>query len=117
MTRQADQNNDATHQVIAFPARTPLVGGRQILFMFSVRQVVDVLRQVDLRPGTGAGHAVGLADWRGSMVPVLDLEKCLGLRVTGNSHGDGNQRLCPLEQAGSAARFSGSGFRGCQAHG
>jgi chemotaxis signal transduction protein len=71
--------------VIAFPARAPLVGGRQLHFLFSVRQVVDVLRQVDSQPITSDQHYIrGLAKWRGRVVPVIGLEKCLGLRRVQN---------------------------------
>lgn len=71
--------------VIAFPARAPLVGGRQLHFLFSVRQVVDVLRQVDSQSITSEQHYFhGIAKWRGRVVPVICLEECLGLRIAKN---------------------------------
>lgn len=84
MTAQSDRKSSSSPQVIAFPARTPLVDGRQIYFMFSVRQVVDVLRQVDLQPAPDRKLIVGLTDWRGTTVPVVDLENRLGLRILEN---------------------------------
>lgn len=71
--------------VIAFPASTPLIGSRQPYFLFSVRQVVDVLNQVEIRSiASDLHHIRGVALWRGRMVPVVCLEASLGLRTLEN---------------------------------
>ncbi len=84
MKRPDNLQNSSKRQVIAFPARTPLIGGRQIHFLFSVRQVVDVLRHVDIQSTGQDSDDTGTIQWRGRQVPVLDLERRLGLRVSEN---------------------------------
>jgi chemotaxis signal transduction protein len=85
MTTETNVTKAVKANVIAFPARAPLVGGRQLHFLFSVRQVVDVLRQVDFQSITSDQHYIhGLAKWRGRVVPVVCLERCLGLRIVKN---------------------------------
>ena len=54
--------------------------GRKVFFLFSVRQVVEVLREVKILPVPFSPVGTeGVADWRGRVVPVLSLEKCLGI--------------------------------------
>jgi chemotaxis signal transduction protein len=85
MTTETNLTSAVNANVIAFPARAPLVSGRQLHFLFSVRQVVDVLRQVDSQPITSDQHYFhGIAKWRGRVVPVIGLEECLGLRIVKN---------------------------------
>jgi chemotaxis signal transduction protein len=77
-----DSTNTVKAHVITFPAKTPLVGGRQIHFLFSVRQVVDVLKEVDSKPVTSDQHYIHrIAEWRNQVVPVICLEECLGLQT------------------------------------
>jgi chemotaxis signal transduction protein len=69
-------------RLLVFPARTPAIEGRQVWFLFSIRQVVEVLRAVDIRPVPfGSDWTEGIADWRNRVVPVLSLEGCLGIQL------------------------------------
>jgi chemotaxis signal transduction protein len=52
-----------------------------VYYLFSLRQIVDVLRQ----PTTqwipfGPSYAKGIADWRGRILPVVSLEQSLGMK-------------------------------------
>ncbi len=52
--------------------------GRRLFFLFSARQVEEVLGSVVLRPVPFApSFLLGMARWRGHLLPVVDLEKCL----------------------------------------
>ncbi len=80
MNTSAQKNSPSDAQVLAFPAQAPNVEGGHLYFLFSVRQVIDVLREVNLEPlPLGSKYAHGVAEWRGRMLPVLSLESCLGL--------------------------------------
>lgn len=86
-TRQPEQAEAhakaAAGHVLIFPARTPGVQGKQVYYLFSLRQVVDVLRQADPQPVPfGPRFAEGVAQWRGRVLPVLSLEHCLGMKTS-----------------------------------
>lgn len=86
-TRQSKQAQahakPAAGHVLIFPARTPGVQGKQVYYLFSLRQVVDVLRQANPQPVPfGPGFAEGVAQWRGRVLPVLCLEQCLGMKTS-----------------------------------
>jgi len=78
--KEADRIQSA-RKVFAFPAFVPTHEGRQVFYLFSVRQVVEVLRDVKILPVPFSPSGTeGVAEWRGRVVPVLSLEKCLGIR-------------------------------------
>ena len=65
------------------PARVPNHHNRSVHYLFSLRQIVDVLRQ----PTTqwipfGPSYAKGIAEWRGRVLPVLSLEQSLGMETS-----------------------------------
>jgi chemotaxis signal transduction protein len=69
-------------QVLVFPAQASEVQGKQINFLFSVRQVVDVLVEARVQSVPfGPQYAKGIAEWRGRSLPVLSLEHSLGLKI------------------------------------
>ncbi len=70
-------------RVVIFPAMVPPgATGRQAHFLFSVTQVEDVIREAEIyKVPFSPAHVEGLAEWRGRAVPVISLEKCLGLPV------------------------------------
>jgi chemotaxis signal transduction protein len=73
----------ASGHVLIFPARTPGVQGKQVYYLFSLRQVVDALRQANPQPVPfGPEFADGVAQWRGRVLPVLCLEQCLGMKTS-----------------------------------
>lgn len=74
------QDGKSARQVLIFPARLPNHHNRSVYYLFSLRQIVDVLRQ----PTTqwipfGPSYAKGIAEWRGRVLPVLSLEQSLGM--------------------------------------
>jgi len=100
---ETDTQDSSKPQVIAFPARTPLIGGRQIHYLFSVRQVVDVLKHIDVQSINGSkDSALGMTNWRGRLVPVLNLEKRLGLRISENGMPLRNVVIRSVEDNGNA---------------
>jgi chemotaxis signal transduction protein len=67
--------------VLIFSARTPEIEGKQIFYLFSIRQAVEVLSHADVQAVPfGPSYADGVAEWRGRVLPVLSLENCLGLK-------------------------------------
>jgi chemotaxis signal transduction protein len=79
------RNNQTHGHVFVFPARTPVVESRRIFYLFSVRQVAEVLNCVSVHPVPYAPHyAEGVTQWRGRVLPVLSLEHFLGIAVTGD---------------------------------
>jgi chemotaxis signal transduction protein len=73
----------AAGHVLIFPARTPGVQGKQVYYLFSLRQVVDVLRQANPQPVPfSPGFAEGVSQWRGRVLPMLCLEHCLGMKTS-----------------------------------
>lgn len=73
-------NSTSDSIVLLFPAQASLWEGKEILFLFSVHQVIGVLNQ-DRGPMTSgrSTHIVGKTKWRGNDLPILSLENCLGL--------------------------------------
>lgn len=79
------QKNQTNGHVFVFPARTPVVESKQIFYLFSVRQVAEVLNCVSVHPVPYAPHyAEGVTQWRGRVLPVLSLENFLGIAVSGD---------------------------------
>ena len=76
-------NNPTQGQVLVFPARTPEIAGERIFYLFSVRQVAEVLIRVNVQPVPYAPpYAEGVIQWRGRVLPVLSLEHFLGIGVS-----------------------------------
>jgi chemotaxis signal transduction protein len=69
-------------QVLLMPARTPEIEGRSLYYLFSVRQVAEVLLNTTIhRAPSAPPYVQGVAGWCGRMLPVLSLERCLGLEI------------------------------------
>jgi chemotaxis signal transduction protein len=69
-------------QVLLLPAQTPDIKGRSLYYLFSVRQVVEVLLNTTIQHVPCAPPYVqGVAEWCGRALPVLSLERCLGLEI------------------------------------
>lgn len=85
MKKSDMQNSQTNGLVIAFPARTPVVENKRIFYLFSVRQVAEVLNCVGVHPVPHApNYAEGVTQWRGRVLPVLSLEHFLGITVSGD---------------------------------
>lgn len=82
--RAADRGSgsagDSGRRVLLAPAPGGRGDGRPLFFVFTLRQVAEVLRAVDSLPVPFASPAVpAVAVWRDRVVPVIDLAACFGL--------------------------------------
>ncbi len=69
-------------QVLLLPARTPDINGRSLYYLFSVRQVAEVLLNTKIqRVSVAPPYVQGVAKWCGCELPVLSLERCLGMEI------------------------------------
>ncbi len=69
-------------KIVVFPAMIPETFGKKIHFLFSVRQVEDILREISVSPVPfSPGFVKGITRWRDHIVPVLSLEECLGFET------------------------------------
>jgi len=67
-------------RVLIFPAQVPKVADREVHFLFSLRQMEDILMDAAVRPVPfSPAYVEGIARWRNFALPVVSLEKCLGL--------------------------------------
>ena len=71
-------NKDLTssmRRVLIFPARISKISGRQVFFLFSLRQVEDILMDASvLQVPFSPSHVDGVAQWRNCIMPVVSLE-------------------------------------------
>lgn len=66
--------------MLIFPARIANIEGKPVFYLFSVRQVAEVLTHVDAHPVPFAPEFTqGVTHWRGRVLPILSLEHCLGV--------------------------------------
>ncbi len=71
----------ADQRVLVFPARTKAGSTEgQVWFLFSLAQVEDILKDAPVcRVPFSPSHIEGITNWRDRVIPVITLEKCLGL--------------------------------------
>jgi len=68
-------------KVLIFPAMTPAVRDNQVCFLFSIKQVEDIIQKINICTVPFApSYAEGLGWWREQAIPVISLEACLGLK-------------------------------------
>ena len=76
------------HQVVIYPAMTSSVEGKRIYFLFSLYQVVDIQAKLKV---TGVPFSVpfveGMTVWRNSVIPVISLERYMGMKTQGSGRG------------------------------
>ena len=73
-------------RVLIFAAQSPRVENRQIYFLFSQRQMEDILMETAVRPvPLSPAYTEGVAEWRDRMLPVVSLEACLGMKPLNSS--------------------------------
>lgn len=76
------KNIQTDGHVFVFPARKHEVEGMRIFYLFSIRQVAEVLNHAAVQPVPFAPpHAEGYTRWRGQILPVMSLEHCLGISM------------------------------------
>ncbi len=67
-------------RVLIFPAMTPKIENRRVYFLFSIRQVEDIIQDVNIcRVPFAPSYTEGLGWWRDQAIPVISLESRLGL--------------------------------------
>ncbi|MGD9138732.1 MAG: chemotaxis protein CheW [Desulfobacterales bacterium] len=67
-------------RVLIFTAQTPRVSNKKIHFLFSQKQMEDILMDSAVRPVPFApSYIEGLTEWRQEILPVISLEACLGM--------------------------------------
>lgn len=75
----------AESKVLIFPSLAEREG--RIYFLFSLRQVEDIIKEIRVWPVPfSAPHIEGITEWRGRVLPVLSLEKCLGMKGDPEAH-------------------------------
>ena len=78
-------------RVLIYPAQISKISGRQIYFLFSLRQVEDILMDASvLRVPFSPSYVDGVAEWRNGILPVVYLETFLGPQYSTSRK---NQRL------------------------
>jgi len=76
----ATKRSQAGAQVLLIPARTAEIDGQQLFFLFSTHQVAEVMKQAEVLPVPFAqGYVDGIAQWCGRVLPVLSLERLVGV--------------------------------------
>lgn len=76
----ASSKGSGEQRVLIFPALTTPVNGKQLSFLFSVSQLEDILLETEITQVPYAPpHIFGVTDWRDRVLPVVSVEKCLGL--------------------------------------
>jgi len=72
-------------KVLTFAVKTPKVEDRQVYFLFSIRQMEDILMETVVTPVPfSQPYLKGIAQWHDTVVPVISLEECLGLEYSNN---------------------------------
>jgi chemotaxis signal transduction protein len=72
--------NQFPGKVLIFAVQTPKVADRQVHFLFSIRQMEDILLGTSVTPvPLSQPYLKGIAQWHDIVVPVMSLEERLGL--------------------------------------
>ena len=75
-----NQYKSSAQRVLIFSAQTQPISNKQIHFLFSQKQMEDILMETSVRPVPFApSYIEGLAEWRQQVLPVISLEACMGL--------------------------------------
>ena len=65
----------SVQRALIYPARTSNVSGRPVYFLFSLRQVEDILMDAPvLKVPFSPPYVEGVAEWRNCIMPVVSLE-------------------------------------------
>jgi len=95
-------------QALVFHTADPDPAEHTLAFGLSISQIPEILGSLPLTPVPGAAAFVlGLVNWRGRPVPVIDLGRRLGL---GSSLADGRTRLVIARDTGRPGKSTWIGF-------
>jgi chemotaxis signal transduction protein len=82
------QKEVVDHKVIIYPAMTSPVNGKRIYFLFSLFQVEDIQGELKVYDVPySAPFVEGIAVWRESAIPVICLERYLGMKPAESKSG------------------------------
>jgi len=77
------QSHLRSNKVLSVKVRRKNGEKNALYFLFTVKQIEEVLPDITVRPVPFAPSFLsGLCNWRGQMIPVIDLEERLGLSDT-----------------------------------
>jgi chemotaxis signal transduction protein len=80
MPLETNMGGSMGQRVIVCPAMAREVFEKPVYFLFTLRQIQDIIREVEVHPVPfSPPHILGIATWRHYVVPVLSLEACLGM--------------------------------------
>lgn len=83
--QKISQPTASIQKVLIFAVQTPKVEDRQVYFLFSIRQMEDILMGTLITPVPfSQPYLKGIAQWHDNVVPVISLEECLGLETSNN---------------------------------
>lgn len=86
------QQTASIQKVLIFAVQTPKVAARQVYFLFSIRQMEDILLETLITPVPfSQPYLKGIALWHDNVVPVISLEECLGLESS--DHGQDKRMI------------------------
>ncbi|MEN8199945.1 MAG: chemotaxis protein CheW [Thermodesulfobacteriota bacterium] len=79
------KQNNQTEKLVAVRVRQEkMAGDNRLFFLFTAGQVEEVLPEITVQPVPFAPSFLqGIASWRGRLLPVIDLEQCLGMDAVG----------------------------------
>jgi len=76
------------HKVLICPAMTSQVDGKHIYFLFSLYQVEDIQRELTVYDVPfSAPFIEGITVWRDLTIPVISMERYIGLPLTESGQG------------------------------
>lgn len=78
--QKINHTTTSIQKVLIFAVQTPKVVDRQVYFLFSIRQMEDILLGTLVTPVPfSQPYLKGITQWQDKVVPVISLEECLGL--------------------------------------
>lgn len=96
MKKEKQQEMEA-QKVLIYPAMTPEIDGKRIYFLFSIHQIEDIQGELKIvEVPFAVPFTEGLAVWRDNAVPVISLERYLGMQTIASNKG---QRYIILRSA------------------
>lgn len=78
--QKINRPTNSLQKVLIFAVQAPKVADRQVYFLFSIKQMEDILLETSVTPVPfSQPYLKGIAQWQENVVPVISLEECLEL--------------------------------------
>ncbi len=104
------QSRTQTDKVVAVQVGRKTIDGKPLFFLFTARQIEEVLADVHLTPAPFApAFLSGVCSWRGHVAPVIDIEQRFGF--TGSSTGSRDRFI--VVRAGAPGEAEGEKMLRC----